>query len=191
LKGLPSLAQLSLAHTRVTDAGLASLKGLTGLRRLDLSRTGVTDAGLIDIRGALPNARVEYDRMARGDPAGEGDFIAYLRRNGIEAERDLTSGSDCWRVVRPATEDYSVTFVLIFFPTGATEPQMDEEVLKISLATMLNAPAHVAMSYPFTRAAKPPDSGFPDAEQDPTCKRLTELFQRYERDPAGGRERPP
>ena len=117
--------------------------------------------------------------MARGDPDGEREFITYLRGNGIVAERDLSSWSDCWRVVRPATKDYSVEFVLIFFPPEATAEQMDNELLRISLAMMLNAPAHLAMSYPFYRAPKVPDSGFPNAEQDPTCKRLKELFKRY------------
>ena len=126
--------------------------------------------------------------MARGDPAGEGEFITYLRGDGIVAERDLSSWTDCWRVIHPATKDYSVEFVLIFFPTEATAEQMHNELLRISLATMLNAPAHVAMSYPFYRAPKVPDSGLPNAEQNPTCNRIRDLFNHYKRGSAGSRE---
>ena len=188
IKRLPSLSQLSLVHTKITDAGLASLKRLTGLERLDLSRTQVTDAGLLAIRQALPRARVEFDRMARGDPDGEREFITYLRGNGIVAERDLSSWSDSWRVIRPATKDYSVEFVLIFFPTEATAEQMHNEILRISLATMLNAPAHLAMSYPYYRAPKVPVSELPNVAQDPTCNRIKDLFNHYKRGSAGSRE---
>ena len=188
IKRLPSLRHLSLGHTKITDAGLASLQGLTGLEHLDISRTQATDAGLLAIRQALPQARVTFDRMARGDPAGEGEFITYLRGNGIVAERDLSSWSDSWRVIRPATKDYSVEFVLIFFPTEATTEQMQKELLQTSLATMLNAPAHFAMSYPFYCAPKVPDSGLPNAEQDPTCNRIKDLFNHYKRGSAGNRE---
>ena len=181
IKRLPSLSQLSLVHTKITDAGLASLKGLTGLVRLDVSRTQVTDAGLLAIRQALPQARVEFNRMAEGDPDGEREFITYLRDNGIETERDLSSWPDCWRVIRPATSDYSVAFVLIFFPTDATAQQMHNRLLATSLATILNAPAHVAMSYPFYSASKVPDSELPNPEQEPTCNRIKDLFNHYKR----------
>jgi hypothetical protein len=186
MKGLTSLHQLSLVHTNITDAGLASLKGLTGLNRLDVSRTQATDAGLLAIRQALPKARIEFDRMAQGDPDGEREFITFLRGNGIVAQRDLTSGSFYWRVIRPATKDYSVEFVLIFFPPEATAEQMHNELLMTSLATMLNAPAHLAMSYPYYSAPKVPDSGLPNAEQDPTCNRIKDLFNDYKRDKVRG-----
>jgi Leucine rich repeat/Leucine Rich repeat len=188
IKRLPSLRQLSLGHTKITDTGLASLQGLTGLQHLDISRTQATDAGLLAIRQALPLARVEFNRMARGDPDGEREFITYLRGNGIVAERDLSGWSDSWRVIRPATKDYSVEFVLIFFPTEATAEQMHNELLRISLAMMLNAPAHLAMSYPNYRAPKVPDSGWPNAEQDPTCNRIKDLFNHYKRGSAKSRE---
>ena len=181
VKRLPSLSLLSLVRTRITDAGLASLKGLTGLVRLDVSRTQVTDAGLLAIRQALPRARVEFDPMARGDPDGEREFITYLRGHGIEAERDLSGWSDSWRVIRPATKDYSVAFALIFFATEVTAEQMHNELLRINLGMMLNAPAHLAMSFPSYTAPKEPDSGWPNAEKDPTCNRIKDLFKHYKR----------
>ena len=51
LKGLTSLAILTLSGTQVTDAGLKHLKGLTGLVTLNLSGTQVTDAGLKHLKG--------------------------------------------------------------------------------------------------------------------------------------------
>jgi hypothetical protein len=67
-------------------------------------------------------------------------------------ERNLSSGSDCWRAIRPAAKHFSVEFVLIFFPTEATAEQMHNELLGTSLATMVNAPAHLARAsrYQFT-----------------------------------------
>jgi hypothetical protein len=65
---------------------------------------------------------------------------------------------------------------------------MHNKLLQISLATMLNGPAHVAMSYPFYRAPKVLDSGFPNPEQDPTCYRIKDLFNQYERGSAGSRK---
>ncbi len=161
--------------TQATDPDLEAVQAI------DISRTQVTDAGLLGIRRALPRARVKFNRMACGDPDGESDFIAYLRSHEIVAERDLSSESDCWRVVRPATKGYSVVFYLLFLPLDATEERMHNVLNQINLFTMLNAPAHLAMSHPFYRATKVPASGFPIAEQDPTCKRLKELFKRYKR----------
>ena len=52
LEGLKKLELLNLAHTLVTDAGLAHLRGMTALRELDLTgRSGVTDAGLASLAG--------------------------------------------------------------------------------------------------------------------------------------------
>jgi len=126
--------------------------------------------------------------MARGDPDGEREFITYLRGNGIVAERDLSGWSDSWRVIRPATKDYWVEFVLIFFPTEATAEQMHNELGRISLGMMLNAPAHLAMSFPNYRAPKVPDSGWPNAEQDPTCNRIKDLFNHYKRASSASRK---
>jgi hypothetical protein len=151
----------------------------------------VTDAGILDLRRAFPRAQIRFDRMDRGDPEAEGEFMAYLLRNGIVAERYLAGWSDSWRVIRPATKDYTVVFVLIFFPPDATEQQMAHQLLAISLATMLNAHSHLAMSYPSYTAPRTPESGFPKPEQDPTCKRLIELFKQYKRPSAGSRAQLP
>lgn len=41
---------LSLANTKVTDAGLANVVGMTNLKRLSLEKTAITDAGLIHLK---------------------------------------------------------------------------------------------------------------------------------------------
>jgi hypothetical protein len=52
------LSGLSLAGTRVTDAGLQELLGMTGLRVLELDGTGVTGQGVEELRKVLPEALV-------------------------------------------------------------------------------------------------------------------------------------
>ncbi len=51
LRGLAHLSWLNLCDTKITDAGLVHLEGLTTLEGLDLSFTPVTDAGLAHLKG--------------------------------------------------------------------------------------------------------------------------------------------
>jgi hypothetical protein len=51
IRHLTGLKFLSIANTRMTDAGLTGLEGLHSLQGLDLSSTRVTDAGLEHLRG--------------------------------------------------------------------------------------------------------------------------------------------
>jgi uncharacterized protein (DUF2384 family) len=69
LKGLPSLGQLSLDNTQVTDAGLEQLKGLPSLRHLSLRNTQVSDAGLEHLKG-LPNLQWLFLRSTQVTDAG-------------------------------------------------------------------------------------------------------------------------
>jgi hypothetical protein len=59
MKGLTELQQLTLAHTQVTDSGLAHLKGMDRLRLLTLTHTRVTDADVAELQIALPGLRIE------------------------------------------------------------------------------------------------------------------------------------
>ena len=54
LQKLSRLATLELSETSVSDAGLQTLAGLTNLRSLDLCKTQITDAGLPSL-AALKN----------------------------------------------------------------------------------------------------------------------------------------
>ena len=58
LKRMPSLMNLWLADTNVTDSGLAQLKGLANLDQLNLRGTKVTDAGVSELRKLMPELKV-------------------------------------------------------------------------------------------------------------------------------------
>ena len=55
---LRRLADLSLATTAVTDAGLAPLALLPALERITLYRTGITAAGLLLLQQARPGISI-------------------------------------------------------------------------------------------------------------------------------------
>ena len=62
LSGLIKLEYLNLADTGVTDAGLQHLKGLAALKNLDLTGTKVTAAGVAMLKQAIPNVKVKWGR---------------------------------------------------------------------------------------------------------------------------------
>jgi hypothetical protein len=64
------------------------------------------------------------------------------------------------------------------FPPSAIEQQMQKELMGISLAFILNAPAHIAMSYPGLRGTRP-DSVQRSPEDEVTSKKMIDLFKRY------------
>jgi hypothetical protein len=82
---------------------------------------------------------------------------------------------------------HPVATCLGFFPPEETEEQMRDALPESSVATILNARAHVAMNYQSYRATNVLFSGCPDLEQDPTRKRLMELFKYYMRTRQGAR----
>lgn len=59
LVGLTNIEALDLRCTEITDAGLDYIKGLTSLKRLLLKNTHVTDEGVKKLREALPNCEIE------------------------------------------------------------------------------------------------------------------------------------
>jgi len=59
LASLPSLEQLDLESTAVTDAGAARLASMRRLRYLNLRQTAVSEDAVSRLRGSLPNCRVE------------------------------------------------------------------------------------------------------------------------------------
>jgi len=74
-EGLPELRFLSLADTRVTDAGLAHVAQLTGLHELHLDNTPVTDAGVAQL-APLTDLRILDLKGTRVTDAG----LAIVRR---------------------------------------------------------------------------------------------------------------
>ncbi len=58
---MPTLEQLSLTKSPVTDAAIPELKKLKGLTILHLFGTKVTAAGVADLQQALPKCKIEWD----------------------------------------------------------------------------------------------------------------------------------
>ena len=81
----PSLESLSLAGTKVTDAGLVRLAGLTGLEELSLQETKVTDAGLAHLKGLT---RLGCLNLAGTKVKGEG--LRYIAGLTALVELDLS-----------------------------------------------------------------------------------------------------
>jgi hypothetical protein len=75
VKGLDTLEELVLSHTRVTDAGLRDLAGMKRLRKLVLDSTAVTDAGLKELE-RLTTLRLLYV----GDTKVTPDGVAALKK---------------------------------------------------------------------------------------------------------------
>jgi hypothetical protein len=115
---------------------------------------------------------VEY---ARRHP--EDALASYFLRHGIELKPDGQL-SHWWIVTRPAAGDFRVAVALRSFPLSATEQQMEDELMGISLAFILNAPAHIAMSYPGLRGTRP-DSVQRSPADEVTSKKMIDLFERY------------
>jgi hypothetical protein len=64
LTRLPSLRELSLDNTSITDAGIASLRAISTLRSLDLYHTRVTKSGYEALQASLPQCRIFYDEQS-------------------------------------------------------------------------------------------------------------------------------
>jgi hypothetical protein len=59
LAGLP-LTTLSLADTKISDAGLKSLQNIKTLKSLNVTKTGVTAEGVAALEAALPGIKVRF-----------------------------------------------------------------------------------------------------------------------------------
>ena len=117
-------------------------------------------------------------------------FVAWLKRKGVTLESVKPAEGDggAWRIAQPQiSEEYDVYFLIHSLPTWASEKQM-REALDVNLAYMLNAPAHLAMSYAiFT--GKRPEAKLPESDDElpkvyglPITKAVEELFKDYKAD---------
>ena len=81
-------------------------------------------------------------------------LVAYFETHGVKLayERD-----GWWRVTQPAIPGFDVIVSLRSFPESAPAHQLQKSLTRINLAYVLNAGAHVAMSYPSLRGARPAD----------------------------------
>ena len=69
LAKLNDLQSLSLAGTKVTDAGLAQLAGLSSLENLDLKGLAITDRGLAEL---APVKSLKHVYVSRTGPTSAG-----------------------------------------------------------------------------------------------------------------------
>ena len=79
-------------------------------------------------------------------------LVAHFEAHGIKLVHER---GGWWRVTEPADLDYDVIVSLRAFPEGASADQLQDALARINLAYLLNARAHVAMSYPSLRGASP------------------------------------
>ena len=108
-------------------------------------------------------------------------LVSWLKRNGVTLE---SKGSGWWKLISPKTPDeYDVVFSIRSFPAWASETQM-RKALDVNLAYILNAPAHLAMSYGGTNAAtrdahpKSKDE-LPKLNGLPVTQAIQQLFKKY------------
>jgi hypothetical protein len=113
-------------------------------------------------------------------------LVAWLKHKGVTLEYTGTAeGGGWWRLTEPkAPADYDVVFSIRSFPDWASEAQM-HKALDINLAYMLNAPAHLAMSYGGT-VGKHPEAKGPSADDElpklgrlPVTKVVEQWFMEY------------
>jgi hypothetical protein len=101
-------------------------------------------------------------------------LVDYFEAQGVELVHD---SAGWWRVTRPATPKVDVIVSLRSFPESASAYQMRDALARINLAYLLNAGAHVAMSYPGLRGARP--GAIADVRIVELQTRLERLFQEY------------
>jgi hypothetical protein len=113
-------------------------------------------------------------------------LVLWLKHKGVTLEyAKSTEGDGWWRVTEPKTSDeYDVTFSIRSFPSWASEEQM-REALDVNLAYMLNAPAHLAMSFGGF-SGRHPDARLPKSDDElpkvnglPITKAVERWFMEY------------
>lgn len=114
-------------------------------------------------------------------------LVSWIKQKGVTLEYQKGAGGGGWWVVTQPkiSPDYDVVFSIRSFPSWASEAQM-RKALDINLAYMLNAPAHLAMSYAGTHG-KRPDAKHPQADAElpkvgglPVTKAVEQWFKEYQ-----------
>jgi hypothetical protein len=116
------------------------------------------------------------DKPGALDDARTKAVVAYFANNGVKLASD---GRGKWMVTDPKGDGYKVIVHMLTFPAAATGPEMRDQLKSINLAYMLNAPARVAMSYPYLQGI---DLGSrpPKLDQVPVVAKLEKLFKDYQ-----------
>jgi len=69
LAALPSLQELNLRHTKVTDECIATLSRIKTLRKVWLGETRITKKGIAQLRAARPGCQI--DLTPNGNARGQ------------------------------------------------------------------------------------------------------------------------
>lgn len=114
-------------------------------------------------------------------------LLSWLEDKGVSLEvtRIVENYVEC-RVARPQiSNDYDVVFSIRSFPPDASEKVM-RQALDVNLAYMLNAPAHLAMSYA-GYVGNSPETQLPQTEEElpkvdgmPVTKAVEKGFREYD-----------
>jgi hypothetical protein len=105
-------------------------------------------------------------------------LVAHFDAHGVKLSHERDSW---WRVTHPAVPGFDVIVSLRSFPENASASQLQESLERINLAYVLNAGAHVAMSYPSLRGARPADIADPRFVE--LKAKLERLFHEYRTEP--------
>lgn len=113
-------------------------------------------------------------------------FVSWLKQKGVTLEYAKYPGDGGpWRVTQPMiSAEYDMVFSLRAFPSGASEKQM-RDALDVNLAYVLNAKAHLAMSYAGYHG-RHPDAKLPTFDDElpkvgglPVSKAVEKWFKEY------------
>ena len=115
-------------------------------------------AGSVGCKGTGQEAPLDNTVLNAGlDPRNRQvrALVAHFETHGVKLAHERDSW---WRVTQPAIPGFDVIVSLRSFPESASANQLQESLTRINLAYVLNSGAHVAMSYPSLRGARPGDT---------------------------------
>ena len=129
------------------------------------------------VQSAVPKRPLDLATIDAGlNPTDERivALVSWLRSQGITLELE---GSGEWKVTQPEIlDEYGLSYSIRSFPAWASEQQMRHGLMHINLAYILNAPAHLAMSYGRVRS----HVELPKLGSLPVTKAIPQLFKQYE-----------
>jgi hypothetical protein len=140
----------------------------------------ITRRWLIVAAGLILATAVAWCLVPRTPADPEEALIAYFYHHGIVLKRaPVLTG--WWRVESPRLSAHAWVEVAVkAFPPEATEAEMNSVVMATNLAMILNAPGHIAMSYPGVGSEDPvPLSAQDEREAEATRERMLLLFRGY------------
>jgi mannose-6-phosphate isomerase-like protein (cupin superfamily) len=105
-------------------------------------------AGSLGCEGPQRDARLDLATINAGLDPGNHRIVSLVTHFGTHGIKLVHERGGWWRVTQTANLEYDVLVSLRAFPESATADQIRNALMQINLAYLLNAPAHVVMSYP-------------------------------------------